>query len=144
MKNQTLVALEKTLADSYLLMLKTQNYHWNITGENFKPLHELFGAQYEELFEAIDEIAERIRALGARVDGNFESFSKLSKIKAADKNSDAKTMIKNLIVDSKELVKSLKNSVKISQNEGDEASADMLIERIQVHEKAIWMLESSK
>ncbi|MCE3254846.1 MAG: dps1 [Rickettsiaceae bacterium] len=145
MKNhQTLAALEETLANSYSLMLKTHNYHWNVTGENFKSLHELFQAQYEELFEAIDEIAERIRALGSKVDGTFERFSKLSKFKSGDKNSDAKTMIKDLISNHEELVKFLKSAVKTAQEEGDEASADMFIERTQIHEKAIWMLESSK
>ena len=69
MKNhQTLTILEKVLADSYALMLKTQNYHWNVVAENFKSLHEMFGAQYEELFTALDEIAERIRSLGSKVE----------------------------------------------------------------------------
>ena len=77
MKNhKTLENLEITLATSYALALKTQNYHWNVVGANFKPLHELFGAQYEELSDAIDEVAERIRALGSKVDGSFENFSK--------------------------------------------------------------------
>jgi len=144
MKNKTLNILEKILADSYLLMLKTQNYHWNVTGENFKPLHELFGVQYEELFTAIDEIAERIRALGSRVDGSFEGFCKLSKFKSGDKNSDLKTMIEDLISDHGHLVEFLKIGIKQSQEDSDEASADMMIERIQVHEKSIWMLQSSK
>ncbi len=142
--NQTVAILEKVLADSYTLMLKTQNYHWNVVGENFKPLHELFGAQYEEIFEAIDEIAERIRALGSKVDGSFENFQKLSEIKKGDKNADAKTMIKNLISDHEALIKSLNSGIKIAQGEGDEGTADMFIGRIQAHEKAAWMLSSSQ
>ena len=91
MKNhQTIQNLEKLLADSYALALKTQNYHWNVVGENFKPLHELFGAQYEEIADAIDEIAERIRALGSKVEGTFENFIKLSKIKSGNKNFSKK------------------------------------------------------
>ena len=145
MKNhQTLLALEETLANSYLLMLKTQNYHWNVVGENFKSLHELFQAQYEELFVAIDEIAERIRAIGSKVEGSFEGFSQLSKFKKGDKNSDSKTMINSLVADHDELAKSLKLAVKTAQEELDEGTADMFIGRIKAHEKAIWMLESSR
>ncbi len=145
MKNhQTLLALEETLANSYLLMLKTQNYHWNVVGENFKSLHELFQVQYEELFVAIDEIAERIRAIGSKVEGSFEGFSQLSKFKKGDKNSDSKTMINSLVADHDELAKSLKLAVKTAQEELDEGTADMFIGRIKAHEKAIWMLESSR
>jgi len=145
MKNhQTLLALEETLANSYLLMLKTQNYHWNVVGENFKSLHELFQVQYEELFVAIDEIAERIRAIGSKVEGSFEGFSQLSKFKKGDKNSDPKTMINSLVADHDELAKSLKLAVKTAQEELDEGTADMFIGRIKAHEKAIWMLESSR
>lgn len=87
MKNSQIVKkLEKVLANSYALALKTQNYHWNVEGENFKSLHELFGAQYEELSEAIDEIAERIRALCEKVEASFENFQTLSEIKKGDKN----------------------------------------------------------
>ena len=144
MKNhKTLEAVEQALASSYALMLKTQNYHWNVVGENFKSLHELFGAQYEEIFAAIDELAERIRALGSKVEGSFENFSKLSKAKSGNKNLDAKSMIKDLIGDHEALVKDLKSGIKISQSDEDEATADMFIGRIEAHEKAIWMLQSS-
>ena len=144
MKNhQTVVVLEKALADTYALVVKTQNYHWNVVGENFKPLHELFGVQYEEMFGAIDEVAERIRAIGYKVEGSFENFQKLSKSKSANKNLDAKAMVKDLIADHESLVQDLKNGIKISQAEEDEATADLFIGRIQIHEKAIWMLRSS-
>jgi len=144
MKNhQTLIALEQTLANSYVLSLKTQNYHWNVVGQNFKSLHELFGAQYEELTVAIDELAERIRALGSKVDGSFENFSKLSKFKSGDKNFDAQSMIQDLASNHESLIEALKTGIKAAQNEGDEATADMFIGRIQAHEKAAWMLRSS-
>ncbi len=145
MKNhKTLVALEEVLANTYSLMLKTHNYHWNVVGENFKSLHELFGAQYEELFAAADELAERIRALGIKVDGSFENFLKLTKIKKGDRNLESKKMIDQLILDNEAVIKDLKQGIKIAQSEEDEATADIFIGRMQVHEKAIWMLQSSR
>ncbi len=144
MKNrQTIQVLERVLADSYVLLLKTQNYHWNVVGENFKALHELFNEQYDEIFAAIDELAERIRALGSRVDGTFENFQNLSKFKSGDKNLDAEMMIKDLAADHESLAKTITAGIKIAQEEGDEATADIFISRKIVHEKATWMLESS-
>lgn len=141
--NKTIENLELVLASSYALMLKTQNYHWNVVGVNFKPLHELFGAQYEDLFAAIDEIAERIRALGSKVDGSFENFSKISKAKKPNNNLDAKAMISDLVIDNEALVKMLRNGIETAQKVDDEGTADILIQRSKVHEKAIWMLSSS-
>ena len=83
--NKTIEALEVVLASSYSLMLKTQNYHWNVVGPNFKPLHELFQLQYEDLFLAVDEVAERIRALGSLANGSFENFAKKNLGKKIDK-----------------------------------------------------------
>ena len=144
MKNhQTLEALENILAGSYLLMLKTQNYHWNVVGNNFKPLHELFQIQYEELFTAIDEIAERIRALGSKVDGTFAHFEKYSDLKNANKNLSSQDMVKDLINDNQIVVKQLHEAIKTAQAEGDESSADIFIQRAKSHEKSIWMLQSS-
>lgn len=145
MKNhQTLIALNKILADSYMLMLKTQNYHWNVVGANFKALHELFQAQYEDLFQAVDELAERIRALGSKVDGTIEHFKKLSDFQNPNKNYEAKAMINDLVNDHEIVAKILKEAIKISQSEGDEASADLFIQRAKIHDKAIWMLVSSQ
>lgn len=144
MKNhQTLVALDKILADSYILMLKTQNYHWNVVGENFKALHELFQTQYEDLFSAIDEIAERIRALGSKVEGSFEHFKKLSDFRNANKNFHSKDMIQDLLNDHELIAKILREAIKLAQGEGDEISADLFIQRAKIHEKNIWMLTSS-
>jgi starvation-inducible DNA-binding protein len=145
MKNhKTIQNLEQLLSDSYALALKTQNYHWNVVGENFKSIHELFGAQYEEIFAAIDEIAERIRTLGSKVEGTFENFSKLSKIKSGNKNLNQKEMIQDLVSSHELVVGEMKSFIKVAQEEGDEATADMFIGRIQAHEKAIWMLVSSQ
>ena len=144
MKNhQTLEALEKSLADSYFLMLKTQNYHWNVTGDNFKSLHEMFQSQYEELFGAIDELAERIRSLGSKVDGTFTHFKKLSNFNDANKDLSAEKMIKDLIADHESIVREFHKAIKIAQQEGDESSADIFIQRAKAHEKTIWMLVSS-
>ncbi len=142
--HQTIQNLEKLLADSYVLSLKTQNYHWNVVGENFKSLHELFDAQYEELADAIDGIAERMRALGSKVEGTFENFSKLSKIKSGDKNFSKSEMIQDLVFGHELIVTDLKVAIKVAQDEGDEATADIFIGRIQSHEKAAWMLVSSQ
>lgn len=144
MKNhQTLEALQKALSSSYLLMLKTQNYHWNVVGENFKSLHEMFQTQYEELFSAIDEIAERIRALGSKVDGTFEYFSKNSNIKNANKNFASQEMLKDLMNDNETIITELHKAIKVAQSENDEVSADIFIERSRVHEKSVWMLQAS-
>ena len=142
--HQTIQNLEKLLAYSYVLSLKTQNYHWNVVGENFKSLHELFDAQYEELANAIDGIAERMRALGSKVEGTFENFSKLSKIKSGDKNFSKSEMIQDLVFGHELIVTDLKVAIKVAQDEGDEATADVFIGRIQSHEKAAWMLVSSQ
>ena len=145
MKNhQTVVSLEKVLANTYALYLKTQNYHWNVVGANFKSLHELFNEQYDDLAAAIDEIAERIRALGVKVDGTFENFSKLSKIKSGDKNAKNEVMIRDLISGNETVADFLKEGIKAAQAEQDEGTADLLIGRLKIHEKAIWMLQSSQ
>lgn len=145
MKNhQTVIALEKTLAASYSLMLKTHNYHWNVEGTNFRPLHQLFQEQYEEIFAAIDEIAERIRSLGAKVDGTFAAFGKNSVAKPANKDLSAQEMLLDLLADNESLAKNLREAIKIAQNEADEVSADLLIGRAAIHEKAAWMLNASR
>jgi starvation-inducible DNA-binding protein len=141
--NKTVEALEVVLASSYSLMLKTQNYHWNVVGPNFKPLHELFQLQYEDLFLAVDEVAERIRALGSVADGSFENFSKKNLGKKIDNSLDAKAMVLDLIIDHQSLVKSFKEAIKIAQSDEDEVTVGILVNRTQIHEKAIWMLKVS-
>ena len=141
--NQTLESLRKVLANSYVLSLKMQNYHWNVEGPHFKPLHELFEAQYSELAAAIDDIAERIRALASRVEGTFEAFQSLSEIKSGNKNLKSEAMIQDLIVGHEIIAQMLREGIKAAQGEGDEATADIFIGRSRVHEKAIWMLRSS-
>lgn len=135
--------LEHLLASSYVLYLKTQNYHWNVTGINFKSLHELFEEQYKELAEAIDEIAEVIRALGAKAPASFEAYSKLSVIKNGNENADSIDMIKALSKDQESISELLQHALEIAQQNYDEVTADLFIERMAVHRKNKWMLDSS-
>ena len=145
MKNhRTLANLQKFLANSYVLLLKTQNYHWNVVGQNFKPLHDLFQLQYEDLFSAIDEIAERIRSLGAKVDGSFENFSHLTSFKKANFQANASEMLLDLIADNELIIKQLHQFIKTAQEEQDESTADIFIQRAKIHEKTLWMLVSSQ
>ena len=124
--------------------MKTQNYHWNVVGENFKALHVLFEEQYNELAAAVDEIAERMRALGTRVEGTFENFPKLSKIKSGNKNFSKNEMLQDLISGQEIIVEDLKAAIGVAQEEDDEGTADLFIGRIKAHEKAAWMLGASQ
>ena len=135
--------LETIVANSYALAVKTQNYHWNVTGPNFKSLHEMFDVQYTDLAAAVDEIAERIRMLGSKIDASFEAFNKLSKIKNGNKNLSSSEMLKDLASGHKIIVKMLREGLVIAQKNNDEAIADLLITRVEAHDKNIWMIEAS-
>lgn len=134
--------LSKLLADSYLLYLKTQNYHWNVTGNMFQPLHTLFEEQYTELAESIDEIAERIRALGEFAPGSFSSFSKVTSIKEENGIPTAEEMIQNLVQGNEAVVTTAREIISLTDDCEDDVTADLLVERMQVHEKNAWMLRS--
>lgn len=140
---QVTKALEVVLANTYSLYLKTQNYHWNVKGVHFAPLHAMFQGQYEEMAEAIDEIAERIRACGELAPGGFKDFDKLRTLKDAKPGISADKMLKDLISDHKELVKHIKKAGDVATKAKDDATFDMMVERTASHEKTIWMLESS-
>lgn len=133
-------ALSVLLADSYTLYLKTQNYHWNVTGPMFQSLHVLFQQQYEELALIIDEIAERIRALGEKAPGSYTAFAKLSSIAEETGAPTAKEMIANLAEDQGRLVATAKQLLAVASEIEDEASVDIAVGRIQLHEKNRWML----
>ena len=136
-------ALKIVLADSYALYLKTHNYHWNVEGANFRALHLMFEEQYTDLAIAVDDIAERIRALGEKAPGTFSAFSKLSSIKEGDENASAASMIKELANSQDTIIGSLKNALDVAQKVNDEVTAGLLIDRMGVHEKAAWMLKST-
>jgi len=134
--------LERFLADTYALYLKTQNFHWNVTGHEFYSLHLLFEKQYQEMAEAVDEVAERIRALGFYVAASFSSFKKISPIKDEEKVLNAKEMIQALVEGHETLIQWGRKLAEIADNEGDFATVDMLGRRLGAHEKMAWFLRS--
>ena len=134
--------LSKLLADSYSLYLKTHNYHWNVTGPQFNSLHTMFEPQYTELAAAVDEIAERIRALGHLAPGSYSEFAKLSSIKDGDNTKSANEMIKDLVEGQEAVVRTCREIFPAADEAGDEPTADLLTTRMQLHEKNAWMLRS--
>ncbi len=136
-------ALAQVLADSHALALKTQNFHWNVAGPHFHSLHAMFEAQYAELAAAVDELAERIRALGFPAPGGYAAFAKLTAIADAKENVPAAEMVRTLLADHETAVKRLRAALKVAQAAGDEESADLAIGRLQAHEKTAWMLRAS-
>ncbi len=135
-------ALSKVLADSYMLYLKTHNYHWNVTGELFHSLHEQFEEQYTELADAIDEIAERIRALGSRAPGTFKEFNELASIDEQQDEPDAMEMVRRLAVGNEQVLRTAREALEPANAAEDEATIDLLTERLHVHSKTAWMLRS--
>ncbi len=135
--------LKNLLADSYILMLKTQNYHWNVTGIHFHTLHEMFQAQYEDLFDAVDEVAERLRAIGVKAPGTFQEFQSLSTIDSEAVKADSNEMLVSLRNDHVTLSKTAKKLIEVAQKGHDDPTMDLAIKRLQTHEKHIWMLSSS-
>ena len=141
--NTALIVKMKTLlASSYTLYLKTQNYHWNVTGPMFTTLHTLFETQYTELALAVDEIAERIRALGEKAPGSYSEFSALSLVEEANGVPTAEYMIRDLTADQEIIANLAKEVVASASKLGDEASAGIATDRQVIHEKNAWMLSS--
>ena len=141
--NEAIVgALSTLLASSYTLYLKTHNYHWNVTGPMFTTLHTMFETQYTELALAVDEIAERIRALGAFAPGSYSAFAKLTGVKEETGRPEAQEMIRNLVSDQDTVAVSARAVIQAAKVARDDASADLATRRLQVHEKNAWMLRS--
>ena len=134
--------LERLLATSYTLYLKTHNFHWNVTGPMFTTLHTLFETQYTELALAIDTIAERIRALGARAPGSYSDFQRLSLIKEETGHPNALDMIRVLVADQQTIVGLARDLFDAADEIDDQATADLATGRLNVHEKHAWMLRS--
>jgi len=134
--------LSKLLADSYTLYLKTHYYHWNVTGPMFQTLHLMFETHYTELALAVDIIAERIRALGVFSPGSYSQFQELSTVKEATNVPKAIEMIKDLVAGHEMVAKTARNTFPIAESAQDEATLDVLTQRIQLHEKTAWMLRS--
>ena len=134
--------LSRLLADTYTLYLKTHNYHWNVTGPMFTSLHLMFETQYDELAIAVDMIAERIRSLGAPAPGSYREFIRLSSIAEEDDCPDAVEMIRRLVAGQEAVARTARSVFPIADGAHDEATADLLTQRLQVHEKTAWMLRS--
>lgn len=134
--------LSKLLADTYTLYLKTHNFHWNVTGPMFQTLHLMFEQQYTELAIAVDLIAERIRALGVYAPGTYREFSKLTSIVESDGVPNARDMIQQLVEAQESVIRTARTAFPIAEKASDEATADLLTQRIQLHEKTAWMLRS--
>lgn len=141
-KTDMIMSLNAVLADSYAIYIKTQNYHWNVTGPDFPQLHRLFEKQYKKLQKAIDTLAERIRALGAHASGSFKEFIRLTTINEPLINATAESMIADLRADHTKVIKSLQEAVRLAKKMGDEATLNLLAERLAAHEKTGWMLDS--
>ena len=135
--------LKNVLADNYALYLKTQNYHWNVEGPNFKGLHLLFEEQYTDLAGAIDTVAELIRGLGEKAPGTFDTYIKRTSIKSGNENASAQQMVKDLLESQALIQKTLQQCLEIAQKAGDEVVAGFMIERLTFHRKASWILKSS-
>jgi starvation-inducible DNA-binding protein len=134
--------LSRLLADSYTLYLKTHNYHWNVTGPQFNTLHTMFEQQYTELALAVDEIAERIRALGITAPGSYSEFAKLTGVEEGTGKESAEEMIRQLVVGQEAVVRTARKAFPAADAANDEPTADLLTQRMQVHEKNAWMLRS--
>lgn len=142
MASDSVQGLRVLLANTYTLYLKTQNFHWNVTGPNFIMLHEFFEGQYKALGDAIDEIAERIRILNTYSPGSFEEFMTLKTLSEAKPGMNATAMINELIKDHSEIHRTINLLLDQAGTDHDEVTQDLLIERLEFHEKTIWMLKA--
>jgi starvation-inducible DNA-binding protein len=136
-------ALNKVLADSYALYLKTHGYHWNVRGPNFQSLHVLLEGQYQDEWAALDDIAERIRALGELAPQGYAAFGNLSSIKDGDPEQDWEGMFNELKSDNETVIATLRAAFPVADEAGDEATADLLTQRLTAHEKHAWMIRST-
>ncbi len=134
--------LSKLLADTYTLYLKTHNFHWNVEGPMFNTLHLMFETQYNELALAVDLIAERIRALGHPAPGSYAAYAKLSSIKEEIGVPKAEDMIRQLVEGQEAVARTARAVFPAAEKAGDEPTADLLTQRLQIHEKTAWMLRA--
>ena len=141
-REQIVAGLHVLLVNSYTLYLKTHNYHWDMTGPMFNTLHLMFEQQYTELAAAVDQIAEIIRALGAFAPGSYTEYARLTSIPEDETVPDAETMIKNLVAGQETLARQARDVMATVGESRDEPTADLLTQRMQVHEKNAWMLRS--
>lgn len=141
-RNQIAHGLSELLADSYTLYLQTHNFHWNVTGPFFQQLHLLFEERYTELAIAVDDIAERIRALGHKAPGTYAEFAALTSIKEYKGDIPAQEMLKILLTSHENLVRTARRVLVLAQDADDESSASLISDRLVTHEKTAWMLRA--
>ena len=141
-RKEIVEGISRLLADSYSLYLKTHNFHWNVTGPMFQTLHLMFETQYNELALAVDLIAERIRSLGEFAPGSYSRYSELSSIEEENGVPSAEQMIAQLLSDHETIIRSIRSIFPITERSNDESTADLLTQRMQIHEKTAWMLRS--
>ncbi|MET0535464.1 MAG: Dps family protein [Steroidobacter sp.] len=134
--------LAKLLADTYSLYLKTHNFHWNVEGPMFNTLHLMFMEQYTELWNALDAIAERIRSLGYPAPGTYSEFARLTSIEETEGVPEALDMVRLLVSGHEAVARTARGTFPAAEKGGDESTADLLTQRLQVHEKTAWMLRS--
>ena len=141
-RKEIVAGLERVLADTYTLYLKTHNYHWNVTGPQFRTLHTMFEEHYNEMWMAVDAIAERIRALGSFAPGSGAQFGSLSSIAEADGVPAAMKMVEDLVAGHEAVIRTARAALAPAAEASDEATVDLLTQRLQIHEKTAWMLRS--
>ncbi|HET8597961.1 MAG TPA: Dps family protein [Castellaniella sp.] len=143
-KDRASVAAElaHTLADTYTLYLMTHNFHWNVTGPMFSTLHQLFMTQYTEAWQALDAVAERIRALGHYAPGTYAEYARLSSIREPESVPSAEEMLRLLVAGNEAVAKTARKAFKVADAVNDQPTADLLTQRLDVHEKNAWMLRS--
>lgn len=134
--------LKKLLADSYTLYLQTHNFHWNVTGPQFRELHLMFEEHYTELAVAVDDIAERIRTLDVAAPGTYRALAELSSIEEVEGVPEASNMISILTQGHEQVVKTCREALKLAQQADDESSAALISDRMRIHEKTAWMLRA--
>ena len=134
--------LSRVMADTYSLYLKTHNFHWNVTGPMFNTLHLMFEEEYQELWAAVDLIAERIRALGVFAPGSYTELGELSSVPEADGVPSAPDMVKELVAGHEQVARTAREVFGPAEKADDQVTVDLLTQRLQVHEKTAWMLRS--
>ncbi|MCF8058948.1 MAG: DNA starvation/stationary phase protection protein [Bacteriovoracaceae bacterium] len=136
-------SLSELLAETYTLYLKTHKYHWNVTGPMFQTLHLMFEGQYTALALAVDEVAERIRVMDVKAPGSYTEFAEISRVKEdSSMDTEAQVMIKNLLGDHEQIVRTAKGILPLLEGANDEGTSSLLGSRIEYHEKTAWMLRS--
>lgn len=145
-ENRTQIAdgLKRLLADSYTLYLQTHNFHWNVTGLQFRELHLMFEEHYTELAVAVDDIAERIRTLDVPAPGTYKEFAKLSSIEEVDGVPASDEMVKLLTKGHEQVIKTAREVLKTAQDANDESTASLVSDRMRIHEKTAWMLRATQ